>query len=105
MPPARWDPLHSVQTHRLFYRKEISILNPFHRVPGKIKSSSAAGNQPLERLPDVLDLHDVADLLRVHQKTVRLMAIDGKIPAFRAGRLWRFKKTRIEEFLNVTICV
>ena len=51
-------------------------------------------------LPDVLDLKDMAGLLRCHQKTVRQMAIDGKLPAFRAGRLWRFKKSRIEDWLN-----
>ena len=61
---------------------------------------AAAADQRLHELPDVLDLRDVADLLRVHQKTVRLMAIEKKIPAFRAGRLWRFKKTKIEEWLN-----
>ena len=54
----------------------------------------------LAALPDVLDLQDVALLLRIHQKTARLMALDGKIPAFRAGRLWRFKKSRIEQWLN-----
>jgi excisionase family DNA binding protein len=65
-----------------------------------VVSISASGTQTIEELPDVLDLEDVADLLRVHQKTVRLMALDGKIPAFRAGRLWRFKKSKIVEWLN-----
>jgi excisionase family DNA binding protein len=71
---------------------------------GIIPALSAAGNQSIQELPDILDLRDVADLLRVHQKTVRLMAIDGKIPAFRAGRLWRFKKTKIVQWLDANAC-
>jgi excisionase family DNA binding protein len=72
------------------------------RQPGTIEALVAAGDQTLEQLPDVLDLRDVADLMHVHQKTIRLMALEGKIPSFRAGRLWRFKKTKIEEWLNAS---
>ena len=54
----------------------------------------------ISELPDILTLEDMAALLRVHQKTVRTMALEGTIPAFRAGRLWRFKKTRVIEWLE-----
>jgi excisionase family DNA binding protein len=56
----------------------------------------------LASLPDILTLEDMAALLRVHQKTVRLMALAKEIPAFRAGRLWRFKKSRIVDWLNTS---
>ena len=75
-------------------------MNDHEPTPDVIDYLGAVADQRLHELPDILDLRDVADLLRVHQKTVRLMAIEGKIPAFRAGRLWRFKKSKIEEWLN-----
>lgn len=73
------------------------VIAPIGGAPDQDKESKAPS---LHELPEVLDLSDVAALLRVHQKTVRLMAIAGDIPAFRAGRLWRFKKSKIERWLD-----
>ena len=50
--------------------------------------------------PRVLDLKQVAEELKAHPKTIRLMAQSGKIPGFRVGRLWRFSAQRIYEWID-----
>jgi excisionase family DNA binding protein len=52
------------------------------------------------RAQDVLDLNEVAEILRVHPKTVRLLAQSGRIPAFRMGRLWRFSRSKIIQWID-----
>ena len=43
---------------------------------------------------------DVARYLRVETETVRIMARDGKLPAIKVGRLWRFHRSSIQEYLK-----
>jgi excisionase family DNA binding protein len=50
--------------------------------------------------PFVLNLEQVAKILDVHPKTVRLMAKSGKIPGFQVGSLWRFSAKRIHEWID-----
>jgi excisionase family DNA binding protein len=49
---------------------------------------------------EVLTLQEAAAILKCHPKTLRLMAMDGKIPSRRVGRLWRFSLVKIKEWLN-----
>ena len=35
---------------------------------------------------------EIAEYLRLHPYTIRRLAREGKIPAFRAGGQWRFRK-------------
>jgi len=53
-------------------------------------------------------VEDVAEYLRLGAETVRMMARRGELPAFKVGRVWRFKihdvkyhiKSRIEASLE-----
>lgn len=55
----------------------------------------------LEPIPsDVLDVSDLADLLRIHPVTVRLKAASGEIPGRQIGNRWRFSRKRIMEWLS-----
>jgi excisionase family DNA binding protein len=49
---------------------------------------------------EVLTLQEAATILKCHPKTLRLMAMSGKIPSRRVGRLWRFSLPKINEWLN-----
>lgn len=49
---------------------------------------------------EVLTAVDVASLLRVSPKTVKRMASDGRIPAQRVGRAWRFSRTAVLDWLS-----
>lgn len=48
---------------------------------------------------EVLTADDVACLLRVSSKTVKRMAADGRMPAKRVGRAWRFSRAAVLDWL------
>ena len=41
---------------------------------------------------DILTLKEICDLLRVHPSTVYKLVREGRIPSFRIGSEWRFRK-------------
>lgn len=45
---------------------------------------------------DVLTVEEVAEYLRIHPYTARRLARAGKLPGFKVGGQWRFKKYEIE---------
>lgn len=58
-----------------------------HRLPQSIK-------EPL------LDSHQAAAILKVHPRTVQRLVHRGKIHAIQVGKLWRFRASVIEAWLE-----
>jgi excisionase family DNA binding protein len=54
-----------------------------------------AGFSQTEIKPDNLNVEEVADLLRVSNQTVYNMIKDGRLPAYKVGREWRFNRQEI----------
>ena len=54
---------------------------------------------PVGRL---LTVSEVADLLRINKSTVYRMAKQGRLPATRVGRQWRFRKSVLDRLLEPT---
>ena len=57
-----------------------------------------------ERFPvrvdtDVLTLDEAAAYLRVHPRTLRTKAGKGQIPGAKIGKVWRFHRRQLEEWL------
>jgi len=48
---------------------------------------------------NLLNVEQVADYLRVDKFTVYRLVIQKKIPAFKVGNQWRFKRSLLEEWL------
>ncbi|MCK5894353.1 MAG: helix-turn-helix domain-containing protein [Endozoicomonadaceae bacterium] len=48
----------------------------------------------------ILTVRQVADYLKVNERTVYRMTTTGKIPAFKVGASWRFKQTEIELWIK-----
>ncbi len=48
----------------------------------------------------IMTADQVADYLGVHRETVYLYAKRGKIPAFKIGYDWRFKRDSIERWVE-----
>jgi excisionase family DNA binding protein len=46
----------------------------------------------------IMTAREVAAYLRLNEVTVYKYAAEGKIPAFRVGKQWRFKKDKIEAY-------
>ena len=53
-------------------------------------------------MPDeILTLPEVAQLLKVAQKTVYTMAQKGELPAFKVRGQWRFKRDDMETWIEL----
>jgi excisionase family DNA binding protein len=48
----------------------------------------------------LLDSNEAAALLRIHPKTLRTKARRGIIPAVQVGRLWRFRASALNQWLD-----
>lgn len=50
--------------------------------------------------PKIMTVHEVADYLRLSDATVYQMARSGRIPVFHMGRVWRFKRSEIDRWME-----
>jgi len=62
--------------------------------------SESLSEQSEDNRPEVLNVKEVADLLRVTEQTVYNMIRDGRLKAVKMGREWRFMRQDIESILN-----
>jgi len=46
---------------------------------------------------EILTLKEVADYLKLAEKTAYRLAAEGKLPGFKVGGSWRFRKDEIEK--------
>ena len=53
-----------------------------------------------DEVPVIIDVPYVARLLAMNADYVTRLAQKSKIPAFKAGRLWRFRKDEIEQYME-----
>ncbi|MBB3525942.1 helix-turn-helix domain-containing protein [Rhizobium sp. NZLR1b] len=52
-------------------------------------------------MPDeILTLPEVAQLLKVAERTVYTMAQKGQLPAFKVGGQWRFQRIEIDQWIE-----
>ena len=55
---------------------------------------------PMDSDHEILTVREICDLLRqVHQSTIYKLVRQGKIPSFRVGTDWRFRKDLIERWM------
>jgi excisionase family DNA binding protein len=50
-------------------------------------------------LADIMTTRELAGYLKLHEITVCKYAANGQIPAIRIGRVWRFDKEAIDEWI------
>jgi excisionase family DNA binding protein len=48
---------------------------------------------------EILTVKELSDLLKIHQSTVYRLTKEGRIPAFRIGSEWRFRKDQIVHWI------
>ena len=49
---------------------------------------------------EILTLKEVAQYLKLAEKTAYKLAADGKLPGFKVGGSWRFKQSDIESWIT-----
>ena len=70
---------------------------PMDKKPPMSDYSLVDSNDGIERL---YDAHEVAARCKVSEKSLHKWARQGVIPAVKFGRLWRFRKTAIDHYLD-----
>jgi excisionase family DNA binding protein len=49
---------------------------------------------------EILTIREVAELLKINEKTAYKLAAEGKLPGFRVGGGWRFKRSTINAWID-----
>ncbi len=49
---------------------------------------------------DILTIREVADYLKVTERTLYRLVQDGKLPAFKVGNSWRFRREDLERWIS-----
>lgn len=49
---------------------------------------------------EIMTLKEVADYLKLAEKTAYRLASEGKLPGFKVGGSWRFKREDIERWIT-----
>lgn len=47
----------------------------------------------------ILTIKDVADYLKVNERTIYRLAASGELPGFKVGSSWRFKQSELEQYI------
>lgn len=51
-------------------------------------------------MSDILDAREAAEYLKINEQTVRRLARNGDVPAFKVGGSWRFKKDALDRWAD-----
>lgn len=49
---------------------------------------------------DIMLIKDLANYLKIAEKTAYRFASEGKIPGFKVGSAWRFRKSEIDQWIK-----
>ena len=49
---------------------------------------------------DIMTIKEVADYLKIKEKTAYRLVAEGKIPGFKVGGSWRFRRVEIEDWIT-----
>ena len=90
--------------------KEISpdavvIMMSGHDVDKEIQEAFALGAQdflekPFRDVSEIMTIEQVARYLSLHELTVRRLAREGEIPAFKVGRQWHVKRELLDSWIE-----
>ena len=83
----------------------IVVMMSGYSVEEEIKRAIAMGAQdfiakPFEDIDEIMTIEEVARYLSLHELTVRRLAREGEIPAFKIGRQWRVKKALLDRWIE-----
>ena len=51
-------------------------------------------------MAEIMTTQEMAKYLKLHEITICKLAAEGKIPAVRIGRVWRFDKNAVDEWIT-----
>lgn len=83
----------------------IVVMMSGYSVEEEVKKALAMGAQdfiskPFDDVDEIMTIEEVARYLSLHELTVRRLAREGEIPAFKIGRQWRVKKDLLDRWIE-----
>lgn len=83
----------------------VFIMMSGHEVSQEVREAFELGAQdfiakPFHDLSEIMTIEQVARYLSLHELTVRRLARDGEIPAFKVGRQWRVKRDLLDRWIE-----
>ena len=54
----------------------------------------------MDEIPSIMTMEQVAKHLRLHMGTIRQLAREGEMPAFKVDRQWRVKKALLARWIE-----
>ncbi len=83
----------------------IVVMMSGYSVEDEVRRALAMGAQdfiskPFENPDQIMTIEQVARYLSLHELTVRRLAREGEIPAFKVGRQWRVKKDLLDRWIE-----
>lgn len=83
----------------------IVVMMSGYSVEEEVKRALALGatdfiSKPFEDVDQIMTIEEVAHYLSLHELTVRRLAREGEIPAFKIGRQWRVKKDLLDRWIE-----
>lgn len=52
-------------------------------------------------MTDILTIREVAEYLKLNEKTTYRLVGEGKIPGFKVGGAWRFRQSEIQRWIEM----
>ena len=65
-----------------------------------MRSAALRSNLLVPEVREVMDIRQAADYLGISGDTLYRYASEGFIPAFKLGNRWRFKRSRLDEWMD-----
>jgi len=83
----------------------VVVMMSGYTVEEEIRRAMAMGAQdfiskPFRDPDQIMTIEQVARYLSLHELTVRRLAREGEIPAFKVGRQWRVKKALLDRWIE-----
>ncbi len=65
-----------------------------------MRNAAARSNLLVPEVREVMDIRQASDYLGISPDTLYKYASEGFVPAFKLGNRWRFKRSRLDEWMD-----
>ena len=65
-----------------------------------MRSAATRSNLLVPEIREVMDIRQASDYLGISPDTLYKYASEGFVPAFKLGNRWRFKRTKLDEWMD-----
>jgi len=65
-----------------------------------VRNTAARSNLLVPEVREVMDIRQASDYLGISADTLYKYASEGFVPAFKLGNRWRFKRSRLDQWMD-----